>query len=429
MLSSQNQFQILKPRNIIAFLWAVSIVLGVTLSSPLLLGLSAGCLATFIMAGFKSWGLLKSIRVRRLHHSRVFQGNSVAVSLEVMGVDRTSPELVLVEDNFTPSTTTKVRRLVESPLEKDMVVHINFFGLCEHRRGMYVLGPVRAEAYDPLGFFRRELHIDEFTELVIYPQAVDLQAMDLLGEGTLRHVGLETTRRTGISEEFQGIREYRPGDSPRIVHWKSTAHHQNIMVKEFMEEMTTEVTFFLDMGRLGLVGVGDQTSVEYGIKCCATISKRAVERGHHVAMHIVSSEVESIAMGSGTAHLLNILDRLAFVKAEGDSAFSLVVSRLARQLRRGSTAVMIMGATTIDFDAITPAIKQMLDRQVLPILILIDDRAFIKIFREQENRHVEALPLEEITRLLRILGARVHIIRRAKSMSQALLQGLEREAV
>lgn len=420
-------FHFLRPRNSMVLLGTVSGVAGAVTYSPHLLMLAAACYTAVIFSLIQAWRLIKNVRVRRSHHPRVFQHNTLGVTLDVTCDDEKAPELVLLQDTFAPATASRIRRLIETPLRKGTTMRVHYFGKCEHRRGLYILGPISIDASDVFGFFRRQLILDEFTNLTVYPQAVDLHQVNLLDEGTLAHVGLDTSRRTGVSEEFIGIREYRPGDSQRIVHWKSTARHGKIMVKEFQEELTTFVTFFLDLGRLGLVGIGDQTSVEYGIKACASLAKRAVERGHHVSLFTIGSNVDHIPLGGGTAHLLAILDRLALAKPEGQSAFAIVVGDLANSLTRGSTAVLIMGATTIEFDTLEPVIARFLDKQILPVIAVIDDRAFIKVYREQEERHHEALPLEEIVRQLRVMGARVHMITRAKSIEQALLQGLDQE--
>jgi uncharacterized protein (DUF58 family) len=427
MQPDANFFHPLRPRNTLVFFSTLGLFLGIILHNPLFVMLSASLLIALIMGVWQAWGLLESIQVKRTHHPRAFQDNTVAVELDVFGRERRAPELVLVEDHFPASTTPRIRRLVEEPLEKGQLIRIQYFGGCQHRRGLYINGPVKVQAYDVYGFFPRELYIDELTHLLVYPQAVDLTVMDLLGEGTLLHVGLDTKPQTGYSEEFIGIREYRTGDSQNIIHWKSSARHGNLMVKEFQEEITTEVAFFLDLGRMGLVGVGDQTSVEYGIKCCASLAKRAIERGHQVSLFSVGDKVDYIPPGSGTAHLLTILDRLSLLRPKGDSGFAAVVGDLTKDLRRGCTTVLVLGATTVNFDKLSPVIAQLIDRQILPVVVLIDDRAFLKIFREQETSHVEALPLDEIVKRLIVMGAKVQVIRRAKSMEQALLQGLERE--
>jgi uncharacterized protein (DUF58 family) len=428
-LGSTQTFQFLKPRNTLTLFATLSLFIGYTTFNPLLMALGAMCLATVIYGFVQAWGLLDDAKLSRVHQPRAFQGQSVAVQLRVAGTGRREPELVLIEDHFPPSATSRIRRLVEHPLTRNRVVEISFQGGCDHRRGLYILGPVHLQAYDVLGFFPRELIIEEFSELIVYPQAVDLQQANLLGEGTLFHVGLEMTQRTGFSEEFLGVRDYRTGDPPRIVHWRLSARHGKLIVKEFQEEITTLITFFLDLGKMGLVGVGDQTSVEYGIKCCASLAKRAIERGHAIQFLGVNDKVEHIPPGAGPAHLLSILDRLALLKAQGDSAFPVRVADLVPTLQRGSTAVLIMGATTVDVDQFAPLISLMIDRRILPVIVLIDDRGFIKIFREQEDRHYKAQPLEAVVSQLTLAGARVHVVRRAKSMEQALLQGLEQEGI
>jgi uncharacterized protein (DUF58 family) len=420
-------FQFFKPRNTLLLLGTLSIMVGIFLRNPLLLQISAASFSAVALSFFQAFRTLRNVEVARSHHGRAFQGSEVAVSLRLHATEGTDSELVVVEDDFSPASAGRVRRLLENPLRRDDIIEINYFGSCDHRRGLYLIGPVKLRSQDAFGFFSREVTVDCLTRLVVYPLAVDLQHAKLLGEGILPHVGLEVKPRAGVSEEFLGVREYRHGDPPRFIHWKSTARHGRFMVKEFEEEITTLTTFFLDLGRLGLVGIGDQTSVEYGIRCCASLSKRATELGHQIQFFGIGKDIEHVPPGAGTFHLLTILDRLAFLKPEGESGFAAVVKDLVKNLPRGSTAVLLTGATTVHLETMSATVSLLVDRMVLPIFVLIDDRAFIKIYREQESRHVEALPLEEVAKQLQLLGARVHIIRRAKSMEQALLQGLERE--
>lgn len=422
-------FQFFKPRNTLLLTGAMTLILGVVLRHPLFLMVSAMCASSVVIEFVHAMLLLREVHAEREHHDRAFQGSEVGVSLRVRPVATMAAELVVIEDNFPPGTAGRVRKLLDFPLRLGSLVEVGYLGTCDHRRGLYLLGPVKLQACDPLGFFARELFLDTMTRLVVYPVAADLEEAEVLGEGVLSHVGLEAKPRAGVSEEFLGIREYRHGDPPRLIDWKSTARHGRMMVKEFEEEITTLVTFFVDLGRLGLVGVGDQTSVEYGIRCCASLAKRAQELGHDMQYFGVGQTVDHVPPGSGVGHLLAILDRLAFAKAQGDSAFPFVVKDFARHLPRGSTAILLLGATTIDFETMQPTVATLLDRRILPIMVLIDDRAFIKIYREQEDRHHASLPLEEIARRLQLMGARIHIIKRAKTIEQALVQGLEQEGL
>ncbi len=426
-MGEQPPFHLLKPRNTLAFAGAASLVMGLLLGNGVLLTMATLALGALAMGAWQSYGLLGGVTVRRLHPPRAFQGHSVGVALRLENTDRRAPELVLVEDRFPPSAAYRISRLLDTPLRRGRVSEVSFIGACDHRRGPYVLGPARVEAQDSLGLFTREVTVEEFTSLLVYPQAVTLGAHEVLGEGTLAHVGLETTQRAGVSEEFAGLREYQRGDSPRLIDWKSTARHRQLMIKEFQEERTTLVTLLLDNGRQGLVGVGDQTSVEYAIRAAATIARHATGLGHFLQFFAIGDSVEHVPEGNGTAHLLTILDRLAVLRPAGPSAFPVVAGDLTPHLRPGSTAVMIQGATTVNMEETERLTNHLLSRAIKPVFVLVDDRSFIKLFRDQEERHAEALTLDEIMRHLQLMGARVHVLERGGDIGRQLRTGLDME--
>lgn len=418
--------RILSPRNLLALAAGFGVYYGATLRNPAILAVGVAMGAALAVAAWSASRLLKDVRVERTHPTRAFEGQHVPVVLRVFVEADRRLSLLLVEDTFSPGSPFRMRHLVERPLERGADVRIAFEGECIHKRGLYMLGPVRFEAFDPMGLMKRELFVEEFTPMLVYPSAPDLHVFEVLGEGTLPHVGRETTRRAGNSTEFTGLRQYRVGDNPSTIHWRSSARVGELMVKEFQEDMTTEVSIFLDLGRLGLTGLGDQTSVEYAIKAASSVARRAIEKSHLVQVYAIGEETEHIPLGRGTRQLHMILDRLSFVKAEGDSRFVEKVAAIVPTLRRGGTVVLAVGVTTIRAQAMAPLLDAMRRRNLLPIVVLVDDRAFIKLYREQESQHIEAMSLEDTARFLTLEGARVHVVTKAKSPAQALVQGLDR---
>jgi uncharacterized protein (DUF58 family) len=95
-------------------------------------------------------------------------------------------------------------------------------------------GPVGATSWqivssDPLGFNRstrtcadREvaLVLPRFASLVSRPQARELEAS-------------VAAPRSGTGTELFGVREYRPGDALRRIHWRSSARLGELVVREF----------------------------------------------------------------------------------------------------------------------------------------------------------------------------------------------------
>ncbi|MBI1293064.1 DUF58 domain-containing protein [bacterium] len=415
----------LKPRNVLVFVATVGLFIGLATGNAALLSLAAMAITALIVGFIEARQMLEHVEVRRTHLPRAFQGSSVGVELTLSTSSDRTPELIMVEDEFPPGTPSRFRHLLDRPLHRDRPMQISYLGRCDHRRGLYLLGPTRLQGADAFGLFPNELLVPSITELVVYPTTIDLREMGLLGDGVQNHVGLEMSSRVGQGEEFIGVREYRPGDAQRLIHWRSTARHGRPMVKEFQEEVTTLVSIFLDMGRLGLTGVGDQTSFEYGVRVAASIARRGTNLGHRLEFFGVGQKVEHLPPGQGELHLLTLLDRLAFLKAEGESGFAAVFRDLSAVLPRGGTTVAIMSATTVSFDELSATVDSLLARRILPIFVLIDDRGFIKLFAEQEMAHVKARSLDETARLLRVMGARVHLIRRGKDPEAAIAAALD----
>ena len=100
--------------------------------------------------------------------------------------------------------------------------------------GPAVRGPVSSRAWvlesgDPLGFFRWRrrkpdaevtLVLPRFTSLLAQPDVRELEASI-------------AAPRAGSGTELFGVREYRPGDPLRRIHWRSSARRGELVVREF----------------------------------------------------------------------------------------------------------------------------------------------------------------------------------------------------
>ena len=97
------------------------------------------------------------------------------------------------------------------------------------RRGWFSPGRVTLATRFPLGLFRAWVRLDTGQRCLAYPRPEGEQPMpasepDARGENGSRAQG---------EDEFAGLREYRPGDSARRVHWKAVAREQGVPVKVF----------------------------------------------------------------------------------------------------------------------------------------------------------------------------------------------------
>ena len=97
------------------------------------------------------------------------------------------------------------------------------------RRGRLPCGRVEIFTEYPTGLFHAWSYVDFGTRCLVYPKPdpgagalpLDVHAA---GEGNIPIRG---------DEEFQSLRVYKPGDTPRQIAWKALARGQGLMVKEF----------------------------------------------------------------------------------------------------------------------------------------------------------------------------------------------------
>jgi len=424
----RDTLHILRPRNILIFLSTFGLLVGHRMGNPGLWAMGLGAAALGLFAAATAPFLLRRVDARRIHDPRAFQGDDVQTEVRLRTEAHLGAFLVDVLEYFPPAGPDRIRSLYSGVWGRGREVVVRYRRTCHRHRGIYVLGPLRIHSSDPLGLFDREALIPLFTTLQVYPQAPELMQFSLLDEGTRPHTGIETVRMPGQSEEFIGLRDYRRGDPPRRIHWPTSAHHGRLLVKDFQDERTTEVSIVLDLGRLGLTGLGDQSTGEYAIMCAAAIARQAFEKAHAFQLFAVGNEIGHVPVGRGMQHLLTILDRLTFLRVEGNRLFAEELAALRPFFRRGSTVVLVFSATTLDLEHLAPLLENLLEERIKVIVALIDDRTFPKLYREQEQTHLAAAKIEEAVTHLRLLGARVHVLRRHPRPEGGVRDGLSGEA-
>ncbi|MBL8513282.1 MAG: DUF58 domain-containing protein [Betaproteobacteria bacterium] len=112
------------------------------------------------------------------------------------------------------------------------------------RRGYVQCGRLEIFTEYPLGLFHAWSYVDFGMRGLVYPKAD-------AGAGALPfdfHASGEGNLPVRGDEEFQSLRAYRPGDTPRQIAWKALAREQGLLVKEF--GATASADLWLDFDQL-----------------------------------------------------------------------------------------------------------------------------------------------------------------------------------
>ena len=116
------------------------------------------------------------------------------------------------------------------------------------RRGIAELGPLVIEVADPFGLARGEFPVGDRHRVVVAPETVELDqgAVDIASDsGSARLF----QHRALAGEHDIMTRDYRPGDALRRVHWKASAHHGDLMVREDEKRSHAEALLLVDTRR------------------------------------------------------------------------------------------------------------------------------------------------------------------------------------
>ena len=239
------------------------------------------------------------------------------------------------------------------------------------RRGHFRIEPLQIRTGDPFGLFEASAAVGQGLSLVVYPRierlplwrlpAANIEGSHAAPERTLQTTPLATT-----------VRPYAPGDSFNRIHWKSTARHGEIQVKEFDLEQTSDAWIFLDLDRRVQAGRGDESSVEIAVRAAASVADRALLENRAVGMTTSGHRTAVLPADRGGRQHLKMMQLLAAV--EGDGATSLaetLVSGLSR-LRRGMTAVIV--TASLDRAWVRP-LASLRSRGVACVVVVVDARS------------------------------------------------------
>lgn len=239
------------------------------------------------------------------------------------------------------------------------------------RRGHYRIEPLQVRTGDPFGFFEASATVGQAVTLIVYPRIEPLPLWRLPAanlEGT--HAAPERTIQT--SPLATTIRPYAPGDSMNRIHWKSTARHGEIQVKEFDLEQTADVWLFLDLDRRVQAGAGEDSTSELAIRAAASIADRSLTENRAVGLTAFGHRTTVLPADRGSRQYLKVMQLLAAVDADGSAPLVEGLVTGLNRLRRGMTAVVI--TPSID-RAWVRALAGLRGRSVACVVLTVDARS------------------------------------------------------
>jgi len=242
------------------------------------------------------------------------------------------------------------------------------------RRGHFRIEPLHIRTADPFGFFEAAATVGQGISVVVYPRLESLPVWRLPSaslEGS--HASPERTLQT--TPLATTVRPYAPGDSMNRIHWRSTARHGEIQVKEFDLEQTADAWIILDLQRGIQAGRGEESTVEAGVRAAASIADKALQENRAVGLTVNVGRTAFLPPDRGGRQHLKIMQLLAAVEADGSAPLVETLIHSVGRLRRGMTAVII--TPSLDPAWVRP-LAALRTRGVACVVVTLDSAAYAK---------------------------------------------------
>ena len=166
--------------------------------------------------------------------ARCCMGDEAAVTVRLKALARSGPMLCvfrLLCDDLAAGTTRRERMTVSRSRELTLRVDTEHCGAYAWRLG-------RCRVCDMMGLFSFPVRRGGERKLTVFPTAVSPRPAP--GFSAFRAVSCRPMRGGGFSEIHE-MREYRPGDPMRSVHWKLSAKTDSLIVREPQEVVRRRV--------------------------------------------------------------------------------------------------------------------------------------------------------------------------------------------
>ncbi|MEG2423474.1 MULTISPECIES: DUF58 domain-containing protein [Micrococcaceae] len=181
-----------------------------------------------------NWGLALRLRGRTIIHRELL--SAVPSVGEVSKFRLSCAERSIIQEQLPEDFGPGPRFQAPGSIEYELVFRT---------RGIHLVGPAQQIVVDPLGLIQGMVRTGASLQIPVRSQLHRLDRFAPLGERTLTG-DAKFSRSTTTDYYDVATRDYQQGDSVRQVHWKASARHGKLMVRQENHVATAQALLVLD---------------------------------------------------------------------------------------------------------------------------------------------------------------------------------------
>lgn len=242
------------------------------------------------VSGMAGWLNIRKIRVAVNFPDEIYAGQETFVPVRLENRKKRMPSFLLRVAAFDQAILLP---LVESGAEESTALTVTF-----RQRGESFLARVTVSSSFPINFFTRIRTLAVDSRCIVFPAPRSCGAADDAGRNDVR--GAALSARPGHGGDIGTIRDYGGSDPLKLIHWRLSARHDDLKVKEYTA--SAETPLVIDVLTLSA------GTLEDNLSCAAFLVNRAVRAGRPVGLKLGGRFLKP---DLSRAHRLYLLTELA----------------------------------------------------------------------------------------------------------------------
>ena len=341
-----------------------AIALGILITG-LLKGINLITLLACLLLVMLLWNFLLArrqfgaVQARRLDGEPPFAGTPWRWRVHLLNRGRRPARGLTVQAGDDPQLR---RFLAELPADDDAVVGT---AVVIEKRGRVLEEALQLVCGYPLGLVQLTRQAGPPRELIVLPRLGTLHRGGL--RALLHAPGADDRlppakgeRHPAAQTFFHGLRNYRPGDSPRLIHWRTSARRGEPMVREFEDPPEDDLTLVVE----AYLPAAAAETLEYLISFAATICwEWCRQRGDRFVLIVAGAEVQVVAGVTGRSLALQMLECLALEEGTQSIDTGELLSQL-RERRLPSGPILVL---TLPGRALAAQVGEVVPRRVVAL--------------------------------------------------------------
>jgi uncharacterized protein (DUF58 family) len=197
-------------------------------------------------------------------------------------------------------------------------------------RGEWTLRRVEASTSFPFSILHKTVAFEMPGRVLILPPLYRVQRRLLAHLTPVDGEGHRRVDRAGGGEEFFGVRDYRPGDSPRMIDWKRSARTGDLVSRELTQPRPPQLSLLLDLRRSGprdaeadrlfdpdaALTLRANELAEQAISLAASLICEAYLHGFQVGLRVLGADAAAYRPRHSLPHRTRLLESLARLQGE-----------------------------------------------------------------------------------------------------------------